>query len=118
VDTTIVREKPPDVFPREATPESWHGCYEGWVYLGFEGEDDNGEHVEEIERVPCRKCHPTPLTGGSRKWQPYRKEVITLTEQTAKRTPGTCRYPGCERPSRPNEIGACALHIAEWGCPL
>ena len=27
-------------------------CYEGWIYLGFEGED---EEVEEIERVPCRR---------------------------------------------------------------
>jgi hypothetical protein len=35
-----------------------HGCYAGWVYLGFEGEDENGEHVEEIERVPCRRCRP------------------------------------------------------------
>ena len=34
-----------------------HGCIDGWVYLGFEGEDENGEHVEEIERVPCRRCH-------------------------------------------------------------
>ena len=32
-----------------------HGCIDGWVYLGFEGED--GEHTEEIERVPCRRCH-------------------------------------------------------------
>ena len=36
--------------------ETPHGCYEGWVYLGFEGEDENGEHVEEIERLPCRRC--------------------------------------------------------------
>ena len=35
-----------------------HGCIDGWVYLGFEGEDSeaNGEHVEEIERVRCRRC--------------------------------------------------------------
>ena len=33
-----------------------HACYDGWIYLGFEGEDENGEHVEEIERVPCRRC--------------------------------------------------------------
>ena len=33
------------------------GCYDGWVYLGFEGEDENGENVEEVERVPCRRCH-------------------------------------------------------------
>ena len=34
-------------------------CLDGWVYLGFEGEDENGEHVEEIKRVRCRDC------GGS-----------------------------------------------------
>jgi hypothetical protein len=26
------------------------------VYLGFECEDENGEHVEVIDRVPCRRC--------------------------------------------------------------
>ena len=36
--------------------EAPHGCIDGWVYLGFEGEDENGEHVEEIERVLCRRC--------------------------------------------------------------
>jgi hypothetical protein len=36
--------------------ETPHGCYEGWVYMGFEGEDENGEHAEEIERVRCRRC--------------------------------------------------------------
>jgi hypothetical protein len=39
---------------RDETP---HGCIDGWVYLGFEGEDENGEHVEELERVPCCRCH-------------------------------------------------------------
>ena len=40
-------------------PETPHGCYEGWVYLGFEGEDENGELLEVvIERVPCRRCRP------------------------------------------------------------
>jgi SWIM zinc finger len=33
-----------------------HGCYEGWVCLGIEGEDLDGVQVEEIERVPCRRC--------------------------------------------------------------
>ena len=37
--------------------ESPHGCIDSWVYLGFEGEDENGEHVELIERVPCKRCH-------------------------------------------------------------
>jgi hypothetical protein len=40
----------------DAGHESPHGCWDGWVYLGFEGEDENGEYVEEIERVPCRRC--------------------------------------------------------------
>jgi hypothetical protein len=26
------------------------------VYLGFDGEDESGEHLEVIERVPCRRC--------------------------------------------------------------
>ena len=34
-------------------------CYEGWAFLGFEGEDENGELVEvDTERVPCRRCRP------------------------------------------------------------
>jgi hypothetical protein len=61
VDTNILRNTPEKVAAsaREATP---HGCYEGWVYMGFEGEDANGEHVEEIERVPCRGCHAAEET--------------------------------------------------------
>ena len=51
----IIREPYPEVpTPTRETP---HGCIEGWVYLGFEGEDENGEHAEEIERVRCRRCH-------------------------------------------------------------
>jgi hypothetical protein len=40
----------------ERLDERPHGCYDGWAYLGFEGEDENGEHVELVERVPCRRC--------------------------------------------------------------
>jgi hypothetical protein len=36
--------------------ETPHFCYDGWVFLGFESEDENGENVEVIERVPCRRC--------------------------------------------------------------
>jgi hypothetical protein len=39
--------------PLEETP---HGCYSGWVFLGCEDEDESGEHVEVVERVPCRRC--------------------------------------------------------------
>jgi hypothetical protein len=35
--------------------ESPCGCYEGWVYLGFERAED-GELVEIIARAPCRRC--------------------------------------------------------------
>jgi hypothetical protein len=44
-----------DPFPYAG--ERPHGCYAGWVFMGFEGEGEQGEHVEEIERVPCRRCH-------------------------------------------------------------
>jgi hypothetical protein len=56
----IIREHPPELsipVPEE-TP---HFYYDGWVFLGFEGEDENGEHVEVIERVPCRHCRPENL---------------------------------------------------------
>jgi hypothetical protein len=42
--------------PSEATDETAHGCYAGWVYLGYEREDESGELVEDFERVPCRRC--------------------------------------------------------------
>jgi hypothetical protein len=47
-----------EVLPEEAP----HGCYEGWVYLGFEGEDESGETLEVIERVPCRRCRASHET--------------------------------------------------------
>ena len=34
--------------------ESPHGCYSGWVYMGWE-DSETGE--EELERVPCKRCH-------------------------------------------------------------
>ena len=59
VDTNILRNTPEKVAaPTDETPD---GCYEGWMYLGFEAEDENGEHVEQIERVPCRRCHAESL---------------------------------------------------------
>jgi hypothetical protein len=49
--------------PRSTSPEeeTLHACYDGWVYMGFEDEDENREHVEVIERVPCRRCRPESL---------------------------------------------------------
>ena len=52
----IIRE-PHDKVPAPSD-ETPHGCIGGWVYLGFEGEDANGEHLEEIECARCRRCHP------------------------------------------------------------
>ena len=46
-------EAPYAALERLETP---HGCIDGFVYLGFEGEDEDGEHVEVIDRVPCRRC--------------------------------------------------------------
>jgi hypothetical protein len=42
--------------PSEGADEAPHGCYDGWVYLGYEGIDENGEEVEVIELVPCQRC--------------------------------------------------------------
>jgi hypothetical protein len=60
VDTNILRKDLPEV-PTPTHEETPHACYKGWVYLGFEGEDEQGEHVEVIERVPCRRRR-TPRT--------------------------------------------------------
>ena len=43
--------------PTDQERRKCFACYEGWIYLGFESEDENGEHVEDIERVPCRRCN-------------------------------------------------------------
>jgi hypothetical protein len=50
----IIRENPPRV--PTTTDETPRGCYGGWVFLGFEDEDESGEHAELVERVPCRRC--------------------------------------------------------------
>ena len=56
VDTNILRKDSPESIA--ATPEETpHFCYDGWVFLGFEGMNEEGEHVEVIERVPCRRCN-------------------------------------------------------------
>jgi hypothetical protein len=61
VDTNILRKAYPEgsPFTSEETP---HGCYDGWVYIGYEGKDENGKHVEVIERVPRRRCNTANAT--------------------------------------------------------
>ncbi len=48
----IIRESTPTVPPTDETP---HGCYAGWVFLGYEDEDGQEHH----EAVPCRRCAET-----------------------------------------------------------
>jgi hypothetical protein len=52
---SIIREQYPEV--PTIIDETPHACMDGWVFLGFEGEDEQGEHVQVIERVACRRCH-------------------------------------------------------------
>jgi hypothetical protein len=33
-----------------------HACYEGVVFIGYLVVGDDGEEVEVIEAVPCRRC--------------------------------------------------------------
>jgi hypothetical protein len=58
VDTNILRNTSENVPIPEEIP---HACYEGWIYMGFETEDENSEHVEVIERVHCRRCRHESL---------------------------------------------------------
>ena len=53
----IIREQLPKV-PIPTPKETPHVCYDGWVFLGYEGVGEDGEHVEVMERVPCRRCYP------------------------------------------------------------
>jgi hypothetical protein len=55
VDTPTIRDIAPEV-PPNPDQDTPHGCYDGWVYLGFETEED-GELVEITDRVPCRRCN-------------------------------------------------------------
>ena len=58
----IIREnalRVPTPTPDEETP---HACMGGWVFLGFGDEDEKGEPVEVLERVPCRRCHAADET--------------------------------------------------------
>ncbi len=50
----IIREDPPEV--PTTTDETPHACMDGWVFLGFEAEDESGERVEVTDAVPCRRC--------------------------------------------------------------
>ena len=45
--------------PHPSTDESPHACLEGVVYIGHTVEQD-GEEVEIIEAVPCRRCAASP----------------------------------------------------------
>jgi hypothetical protein len=61
-----IRTEPPEVLPDDTLETHYaglermrpHGCYEGFVYIGHIVEDDeSGEPIEVIERVPCGRCH-------------------------------------------------------------
>ncbi len=39
-----------------STDEHPHACYEGVVYIGHMVAGDDGEEVEVVEAIPCRKC--------------------------------------------------------------
>ena len=52
VDINILPKNGPKVLHEESP----NGCYEGFFYIGHIAEDETGEMVEVIERVPCRRC--------------------------------------------------------------
>jgi hypothetical protein len=59
VDTNILRKDHPE--GSALTDETPHACYDGWVFLGYVGEDENGEPIELVESVPCRRCRAEGL---------------------------------------------------------
>ncbi len=51
---------PPDGDPFSSAPrhdqDHPHACLDGYVYLGYTTIGEDGEEVERIEAVPCRRC--------------------------------------------------------------
>jgi hypothetical protein len=45
----------PHAHPSTEDHDHPHACYDGAVYIGHLAEED-GEEVEVIEAVPCRRC--------------------------------------------------------------
>jgi hypothetical protein len=33
-----------------------HACWDGYVFVGYLAEDADGEEVELVEVLPCRRC--------------------------------------------------------------
>jgi hypothetical protein len=33
-----------------------HGCISGWIYIGHLVVEDDGEEVEVVEAIRCRRC--------------------------------------------------------------
>lgn len=62
MDTITIRDNAPKVPRPDHDQDTPHGCYDGWVYLGFEsGAEEDGELVEITDRVPCRRCNAGEL---------------------------------------------------------
>jgi hypothetical protein len=52
----IIREPLPKVpTPTDETPRA---CLDGYVHMGFEDKDEDGEPIELVERLACRRCRP------------------------------------------------------------
>jgi hypothetical protein len=45
-----------DVEPPHEASEVPHACIDGWVYIGHIVIDEDGEEVEVIEQMKCRRC--------------------------------------------------------------
>ena len=42
---------------QEVRQDHPHACMDGYVYLGYTAiDEDTGDEVELIERLPCRRC--------------------------------------------------------------
>ena len=51
--------------PRPSIEERPCACYDGLVYIGHLVEED-GEEIEIVETVPCRRCAAVMTTGDTR----------------------------------------------------
>ena len=46
--------------PGDDPPERPCACEDGWVFVGFMVEGDDGDEVEVVEALRCRRCEAKP----------------------------------------------------------
>jgi hypothetical protein len=55
-EVTVIHEESSATPAHPSTSEECFVCYDGLVFIGFIELTEEGEEIEVIEPVPCRRC--------------------------------------------------------------